>query len=175
MATPMEISTNSPETFLLFPELPGEIRLKIWSYAISVSRTVTITSDRPPFKRGGVQAVQTFQADVPAPATLYVCAESRHEALAVYRPCFKTYRARDDHFLPTGRHLYVSFEQDTFKFEDTLLVYLGRSELQSMQKIILSVKDCGYFGHFNMDIVKTMKELKCLDLWGDKGVIYSWR
>ena len=166
---------NPPTEFLLFPELPGEIRLKIWSFAISIPRTVTITIDRPPFKRGAAETVKTFQTDVPAPATLYTCAESRHEALAIYKPCFNTYRTKGDHFLPTGRHLYVSFEQDTFRFEDTLLVYLGELELNGLQNIVLDVKDCGYFGHFNMDIVKKMKYLKKLDLWGDKGVTYSWR
>ena len=171
----MERANVVPTSFTLFSELPGEIRLKIWSFAISVPRTITITSDRPPYKRGAAEPVQTFQANVPNPAILYVCAESRHEALAVYKPCFKTYRTRDDHFLPTGRHLYVSFEQDTFHLEDTLLVFLGDSEVKEMQTIVLSVKDCGYFGHFNMDIIKTMKSLKKLDMWGDKGVKYSWR
>ena len=164
-----------PTTFSLFPQLPGEIRLKIWSFAISLSRTVMITCNRPPFQRGVVEPVLSFQADVPPPATLFACAESRHEALAIYKPYFRTFRTKDDHFRPTGRHIYVSFDQDTFRLEDTILVFLGELEIQGIQSMIVDVKDCGYFGHFNMDVVKMMKHLKKIDLWGDKGVTYSWK
>jgi len=68
----------------------------------------------------------------------------------------------------------VSFAQDTLRFEDSILAYLAETELRSIQSLILDVKDCAYFGHYNMEFVTRMQCLKNLELWADQGENYSW-
>jgi len=54
-----------------------------------------------------------------------------------------------------------------------MLKYLAETELQGIQSLILDVKDCAYFGHFNMGTVKRMRGLRDLDIWTERGYIYS--
>lgn len=55
-----------------------------------------------------------------------------------------------------------------------MLAYLADTELLAIRKLMLDVYDCAYFGHFNMDIVKSMKSLEKVDMWADRGDTYSW-
>lgn len=178
MATQLSTLDIAPpatlKEFHLFQMLPNELRLKIYATALSTPRTLTITCSRPPFKRGEPRrTAQSFRCNLPPPALLHVSQESRYEALAVYKPHFRTAKSNDTYISARG-HIYVSFAQDTLKFEDTILVYLAETELQGIQSLILDVKDCGYFGHFNMDVVKRMRRLKDLEMWGEKRDGYSW-
>lgn len=170
------MSATMASEFPLFNLLPGEIRLKIWAFAISVPRTLTVTTKRPNYKRGVIQPKQTFQSNLPIPATLCACAESRHEALAVYKPYFASYQTTDGVSVSTGRYLYASLEQDTIRCEDSLLAYLVEPELlKGTKTMILDVKDSGYFGHFNGEILKNMTALRNLDLWGHRSIAYAWK
>ena len=169
--------SDSP-VFHQFGELPGELRLKIWAFANSVPRTITITCIRPSLQLGSKRRDYCFRPDIPSPGTLHACQESRHEALSVYTPAFRTPR---ENYLPMLSVIYVSFSHDTIRVEDTLLTALAlpseRLEAHGIQSLILDVKDSGYFGHFNMDIVREMPNLKDLVMWADKwqGPMYGWK
>jgi len=66
------------ETFTLFPELPHELRNKIWRYVASVSRNVTVTMGRQYRNQIG---------QLPAPSVLQATQESRTEAMRYYTLC----------------------------------------------------------------------------------------
>ncbi|KAH8591764.1 hypothetical protein B0O99DRAFT_631611 [Bisporella sp. PMI_857] len=168
---PHVIAPSSDLRFHSFPDLPTELRLKIWELAITEPRTVTVAGVKPPYQRGEPRTSPRFRANIFIPPVLHVCQESRREALAVYTPCLRT--PAEKH-LPAISYIYVSFENDTFYFTESLLVYLTLIELQGIRKLVLDVTDAEYFGHFNMDIIKDMSSLKTLDLFADKGLAYGW-
>jgi hypothetical protein len=74
-------------TFTLFPKLPPEIRVMIWTYAIS--DLVSLSS--PIIKQ---IAVSPFMCKEPPPALLHVNHESRYEALRVFTPLTITFQVR---------------------------------------------------------------------------------
>jgi len=169
--SPQPPSNLTTPTFHPFPHLPFELRLKIYSYALSTPRNLTITCHRPPFKRGQPRIAQSFKSNYPPPALLHVCHESRLEALNTYKPHFKTAKVTIEEnftqevFVSARSCIYVSWDQDTLEFEETLLAYLAETELQAIQRLKLQVRDAAYFGHFYMDTLKRMKSLKELDIW----------
>ncbi|KAK2000624.1 hypothetical protein LX36DRAFT_698837 [Colletotrichum falcatum] len=79
--------------FHLFPTLPVELRLKIWSFNLPPPRVVpircgsknlTFASSAEP-RRPSTRGCTSYAA---VPVNLHVCRESRHEALASYRLSF---------------------------------------------------------------------------------------
>lgn len=170
------------EDFPLFSSLPAEIRLKVWGYCLQSSRTITITCPNPTFqtfKPGVVRAPLVFKSDQRPPALLHVNHETRTEALAVYKPYFKTSRAKENTYkektYTSGQsYIYVSFALDTVRFADSVLSHLAETELQGIQNLILVPKDCAYFAHFNMEFIQQMKGLKHLDIWADRIESNSW-
>jgi hypothetical protein len=77
--------------FYLFPQLPTEIRLKIWPLTLCEPRIVEIrTSDYPAnfelisFSQNKRVSDINWVTKAPPPAALSVCRESRSEALKVY-------------------------------------------------------------------------------------------
>lgn len=163
----MNPSTKPAPIFTLFSSLPTELRLKIYGIALHTPRTITITCDRPPFKRGRIRTSQSFRSNQPTPALLHVSQESRHEALEVYKPYFKTSRINNT-YVSARNSIYVSFLQDTLKFEDSMLQFLSETEVRGIQRLVLDVKDAAYFGHFNMSTVTRMRALRSLHLWASK-------
>jgi hypothetical protein len=133
-----------------------------------------IKCEGPPFKRGVPRAAQAFKTNLPPPALLHVCRESRFEALNIYKPHFKTSRAANNTYVSTRGHIYVSFAQDTLRFEQSMLPLLAETELQGIQRLHFDVKDPGYFGHLNMGTVTRMRALKELDIWAEQGNVYGW-
>ena len=80
-----EISPSEPEpTFLLFPKLPIELRLKIIRYSLPRPRLVHLR-----FKKGDVSyengAISPMISEAEFPVMLHVCRESRQEALKSYQ------------------------------------------------------------------------------------------
>ncbi|KAI5867223.1 hypothetical protein GGS23DRAFT_547387 [Durotheca rogersii] len=89
---------QGPTSFTKFKELPPELRIKIWHYAMPEPRTVIVKS---PYARPGKRAprsleealpephqhpgeAETWYSPTPVPALLHVSAEARHEALKRY-------------------------------------------------------------------------------------------
>ncbi|KAK1139946.1 hypothetical protein N8T08_011023 [Aspergillus melleus] len=87
-------SGSSPyKTFPLFPSLPAEIRLQIWSLSLSSPsvfepRTVNIACHRAVHPIHRRRYAKTFSTSTLPPSLLLVNHEARTEALRVYRPHF---------------------------------------------------------------------------------------
>ncbi|KAH7417829.1 hypothetical protein BKA64DRAFT_180272 [Cadophora sp. MPI-SDFR-AT-0126] len=73
-------TSNSVKMFTIFPNLPSELRIKIWQQAC-YPRIVTLTY---------TTATSSFTSTTPPPTLLSVNHESRHEALRIYTLCFGT-------------------------------------------------------------------------------------
>jgi hypothetical protein len=86
-------------TFGLFSSLPAEIRLDIWQYTCCHPRVVEVCYDA---ERNQCTTV------TPQPPALYVCSESRREALRLYRPLFGTIsHSASIYFHPELDTLYI--------------------------------------------------------------------
>lgn len=72
---------NNTKMFTVFPNLPSELRIKIWQQAC-YPRTVTLTY---------TSSTSSFTSSTPAPTLLSVSHESRHEALRIYTLSFGTF------------------------------------------------------------------------------------
>jgi hypothetical protein len=153
-------------TFPFFPTLPIEIRLKIWSVDLSIPRIVTITCAREAITRGAPRTPKSWTSSHGPPSLLHVNRESRYEALAIYKPYFAT--------ASSPSPIYLSFAQDAVKFADGVLPYIPGTALLEIQKMVLQTKDCAYFGFYNMEILKSMKGLKELEIYAERGEVYRW-
>jgi hypothetical protein len=98
------------QSFTLFPELPLELRLKIWSFIAPGPRTVSIKYKGLSFYSigKGFSAAAGWRSPDPVPTILHICQESRTEALKSYRLAFGSY-------LHSGR-IYFDFSKDTLRF-----------------------------------------------------------
>src|SRR5215469_2825008 len=157
---------STPTEFHLFQALPSELRLRIWHFALSIPRNINVTCDTGIFQPRVPRSAKSFTSSDGPPALLHVCRESRLEALRIYKPLFQTESS--------SKYIYVAFSQDTIKVSDNVLGFLRGVELQGIQKMAIHVKDPGYFGHFNIDILKKMQpNLTELELTVEQKVIYS--
>ncbi len=156
------MDTNT--SFHIFSQLPTELRLKIWFFALNdIHRVVEIECDKG-IGPGNWLYVKSFASTTPAPALMNVNRESRSEALAIYQPYFKT------KLCPTG--IYVAFDRDTIAFPDGVISYLEEPELQAIQSMILKLRDYAYFGHYNIDTLRSMRNLKTLELRVETGQLF---
>ena len=85
-------NTSPSRSFTLFPLLPTELRLQIWTLIIvsslSERRTVSITCHREVHPINRRRYAKSFSTSTTIPALLHVNREARSEALRVYRPSF---------------------------------------------------------------------------------------
>jgi hypothetical protein len=182
----MATSPAPSTTFTLFPLLPFELRLKIWSFALSIPRTVTIACKKDMLNRER-RYVTAFTTTSPPPAPLHACREARSEALKIYKPCFRAPVAGrfDRHEIeikiyksstrPSDVYTYFNFEIDTVKCANNILEYFGGEEIQGIQRMVLEVMQCDYFEDFSMGIIKSMPKLVELDLLTKPDVDLAWR
>jgi 2EXR family protein len=140
---------STSNEFQFFQALPSELRLRVWSFALSTPRDVTVIGDGGIIRPGPSRAAKSFRSTTRPPAMLHVCRESRFEGLKVYKPAFQSDTS--------PRYTYVAFSQDTIKACGSIIHYLRTPELYSIQKMVLDVKDPAYFAHFGMDILKKMQ------------------
>jgi hypothetical protein len=85
------IDLTSADDFTLFPELPVEIRLKIWKLSLLGPRFIMIQRDgeephTPEMKDPTEELVWYAKASSPSPVLLLACRESRAETLTTYKP-----------------------------------------------------------------------------------------
>jgi hypothetical protein len=104
---------DTSPTFTLFPALPSELRLKIWSFIALVPRTVTIeyktSYDRD--DRGKVHATSKgWISPSTIPVSLHICHDSRSVALKNYRLAFGSYFHEPE--------IYFNFSADTLSFQN---------------------------------------------------------
>jgi hypothetical protein len=158
---------STTNEFHFFQALPSELRLRIWGFALDVTRNVNITCDAGIIQRGFHRSAKSFRSSNRPPALLHVCHESRFEGLKLYNPVFQTESS--------PRYIYVAFSQDTINACGSILQFLRTSELQGIQKMALDVKDPAYFGHFGMDILKQMQpNLTELELVVQQEKVWGW-
>jgi len=104
--------------FILFHELPTEIRLRIWDIINdSTPHEVRITVTTPP-KDADIKKTPSFKLHTPFPILLHVCHESRTHVLKTYKTLFKVKdRAgieRDEiYFNPVRDSVYISIPRCT--------------------------------------------------------------
>ncbi|KAG4433989.1 hypothetical protein IFR05_010538 [Cadophora sp. M221] len=98
-------SATSAASFSLFPQLPAELRLKIWCHAVP-ARVLQVGTDIPyPFLRKFVSSTtesSLYPIPVTQPAIFYTCRDSRAVCLQAYIPFGYSY------IHPTLDTLYIS-------------------------------------------------------------------
>ena len=151
--------------FHLFGNLPAELRLKIWTLILDCPRTIEISCERG-IHPGPVRYAKEFRSHCPSPALLYVNREARHEALKIYAPYFQT-----EH---STRSIYMAFDRDIVKLREDVILYLGDVETGQIESMSIVVEDHYYFGHFNMDKLRNMLQLKQLELVVKNSQIVGW-
>lgn len=93
----------SPQDFHLFPQLPVELRLRIWK-AIACLPRIVIIHDKPSSCLT-TSPVSGFVSPTPIPTILHVCHEARQAALENYVSCSP---AHSEHGV-LGRALRIYF------------------------------------------------------------------
>lgn len=151
-------------TFDLFPALPVEIRLKVWSLLLSIPRTVRCTQKKA--RRNAFPDDHiAWYTDTPPPPLLHVNRESRYEALAIYEPHFAT--------RSNARPIYLCLSQDVVRFMDSLLPHMPQDLLHKIQHVITDTKDCAYYGSYHMPTLYGMQSLRELEIYAEKGLVYE--
>ncbi len=158
--------TDSKTRFHIFCYLPTELRLKIWSFALADTNRVVEIKCKKGIGLGNKRYVKSFSSNAQVPVLMSVNRESRYETLAIYQPYFKT------KLHPTG--IYVAFDRDTVFFPEGVIGYLEEPEREGIQSMILELSDYAYFGHYNIDTLRSMRKLKTLELKSEKGSLSNW-
>jgi len=96
---PKDIEPPSLVGFQLFLKLPTELRQIIWRHALPGPRLVELLYD---------EDTGACTSRCPTPIVLWICSESRREAMRFYRPLFATERAEATIYLdPHTDELYL--------------------------------------------------------------------
>lgn len=159
------------QEFILFPNLPTEIRLQIWHIALNTDRTITLKYiEKPkPSAKGPDPNVRdmgyfTVQKDDNPAVLLGVNKEAREEALGFYHEriasvtCIGTSRwlrsgleAQKwlyDTIRSEGKSIPVSFANTTFFLSTREMPRLPAAFLTRFQHVRFTVLDPGYFTFF---------------------------
>jgi hypothetical protein len=103
-----------PTTFGKFPELPYELRLKIWSFIALGSRNVRIKYNMlsATYDEKKISRFAGYTSSEPTPVIFHICHESRAEANRTlsHKPYFGSFFH--------GARIYFDFSQDTLVFGD---------------------------------------------------------
>jgi hypothetical protein len=106
LITMFSYAVHPTTTFTRFPQLPAELRLKIWLDVLPKPRTIHLVRDidftsisPSPGRRRSVDShcVATFPCPRTISSLLHACRESRHEVLSRYQMLF-TPKSADDRF-----------------------------------------------------------------------------
>ncbi|KAL4740977.1 hypothetical protein BDV11DRAFT_168718 [Aspergillus similis] len=128
MLVPATAPEPSPsQSFTLFPLLPTELCLQIWTLilvsSLSERRTVSINCHREVHPINRRRYAKSFSTSTSIPALLHVHREARSEALRVYRPSFA--RISTPHLEPQAR-----FETSGPQHETRLQTQLETEKVQ---------------------------------------------
>jgi hypothetical protein len=176
----------SLETFTLFPNLPIELRLKIWNYSSRQSRTLLLSEtwylDQKDFK--GLE-IGSIENNNKVPAVLHTCSEARQEGLKNYTACAKRcshniYNIQIPDYTCekqgcVGKHVYVNFDADRFLCRNYFGVGILLNELQLDKKDLVMIQfldiecDHSWLSHFRGLNQIRLKELNLVvkeHAWG---------
>ena len=143
--------------FRLFSSLPSELRVKIWGI-VALPQSVNIIC------QDGVRFAKSFKSNNRPPALLHACHESRVEALKTYKPLSQGELSLK----------YIALPQDTIIVSYDVLKYMGKVELQGIQKMRINIKDSYHFGQFGTTPLKKMQSsLRELELIFEGGEMYD--
>lgn len=137
--------------FTFFPQLPAEIRNKIWNICVSEypARIVDLTKDTTKFK-----------SKSPAPSFLYVCQESRSIAKESYTTAFGTPDVAAKTWIDFDRDiLYLSWD-----FCQNMPKQLSDSWVARSKRFLVRKKDLRYSKTINPDFAK-IKDLAIGGVW----------
>lgn len=163
--------------FQLFPSLPTEIRLKVWTIALSVPRVVEIIPNPPEvywhpanFGLAGPVPAKSWTSSCPPPSLLHVNREARSEALDTYKPYFTTPPPP----LSSVHCIYLNLSQDTIKLVNYYAAYLGEAERGEIQRMVLDAET--YFSKLtDMKTLKQMMRLKEVEVLVPTARFYARR
>ncbi|KAL4956141.1 hypothetical protein BDW69DRAFT_159153 [Aspergillus filifer] len=65
---------------------------------------------------------------------------------------------------PSPRAIYIAFTRDTLHLREDVLAYIPPAEAGLIERLIVDVADVHYFGHFYLDVIRSMGKLRTLDL-----------
>lgn len=180
----------TPSSFTVFPELPFELRLKIWEHAMPGPRVLGV-SPKMQYRsdHGGIIPVKmVWRTSAPNLNLLHVCHESREEALRVYRPSFGIpLEPGQNHVDFTNDTIYFGglgrgfpdldlLLQSTFGFPGNYLLDMflgadtGVKDAEKIQRMILDIDEDRYGRRLliwdEIRLFKGLQELTVL-LWED--------
>ncbi|KAN0101628.1 hypothetical protein V8E51_012138 [Hyaloscypha variabilis] len=142
--------------FRLFSSLPSELRVKIWGIALPQSVNI-ICQD-------SVRFAKSFKSNDRPPALLHACHESRVEALKTYKPLSQGELSLK----------YVALPLDMIIVSNDFLKYMGKVELQGIQRMRINIKESYLFVHFGtMHLRKMQSSLRELELIFEAGEMYN--
>ncbi|KAL2821629.1 hypothetical protein BJX63DRAFT_442973 [Aspergillus granulosus] len=62
------------------------------------------------------------------------------------------------------KSIYVAFDREILRLREDVLSYIPELELGLIEMMVVDVADVHYFGHFYLDIIRSMKKLRMLEL-----------
>ncbi|PVH84662.1 hypothetical protein DL98DRAFT_69001 [Cadophora sp. DSE1049] len=141
-----ELDAEEPSsTFIRFPNLPSELRLKVWKYACCISRNLVL--QLKDLRQADIADDYTpyfFYSSCPVPAVLRVCQESRAEALQHYSLDFEV-------------HETWELERGRITFEAPATIYIN----WSFDRVcIFRVGELEAYDRFDRQITERLKELQ---------------
>ena len=162
-----------PPTFTLFPNLPAELRIKIWRYSLPGPRIIEAAYHDLSFSFNGAHPPPVFQA----------CRDSRNVALSVYKPLFKS-AMRKDRF-KTLPHIYINPAHDTvyistpyghgeFVYPEFAQRY---PDITSIQSVVVDISNSNAISAVLTDVLssssESLREIVLVDEFSSSHRIYG--
>jgi hypothetical protein len=123
-SSPLQIaetpSVNILYEFTLFPQLPRELRNKIWEFAATEPRNIKLLLALIDADAGLHPRRTLIEGQHRHPGLLQACSESREEGLRVYQPCYhySNYRVGFPHWQDSRSNItYINFALDQFELD----------------------------------------------------------
>ncbi|KAG0650631.1 hypothetical protein D0Z07_2656 [Hyphodiscus hymeniophilus] len=182
------MSNFKATAFTLFPELPSELRFKIWQLCIPGPRVVPIEykMKSETFNGKMISKFSGWGTQDPVPVILHICHESRIEALKSLQPAFRSYFQEpkvyinfDIDTILFGVHIDAPLQAESFfdnKPRDYLLdiflggEYHGADDAEKIQSMVLDLPKSLYGRRaFCWDEIRLFENLKKLTIraWDD--------
>ncbi|OOF98088.1 hypothetical protein ASPCADRAFT_403905 [Aspergillus carbonarius ITEM 5010] len=146
------------DTFHLFPLLPPELRLQIWSSSFlhARDRVVKVSCRRYHYRR---RYSWYFCAE--PPVQLHVNREARNEALRLYRRFFCIEPTLDS---APHSYVYLAPERDIVHVNENALRMAPVTEQKQLRRVILDVNYKGRLDWFPWKILPQMEQLEEIEL-----------
>jgi hypothetical protein len=134
---------SNPMSFTLFPQLPAELRIKIWVLSLPDPRIVALNYSHAPFDPSyrtlRDQAMRGCTSPTAIPSILHTSREARHEALLFYNLSFNIHHGTAKIFFnPAIDVLYFGPKEgylDSFKQFADASSMIVKSELANVKRL----------------------------------------